>query len=248
MKKTFRFAAFLLLLGSILMTGCGEKEDPIGTIQLNVVTTFNGNDFVMGQTYTGRDQRSYRTGFMRFYLSNINLIKGDNSTISLSEAMLVNEEDATSKSFTIEVPAGDYTGFTYGLGLDAATNAIDPATYEANSPLATGNSMYWSWATKYIFFKYEVEASTTQGGSLDNFAFFHIGGDDFYVPMQKNQAIAVSEENTTTLELRIDYDRIINGVSDYVDVATDNATHTGDNMTLANRIYDNWEAAFVEGN
>lgn len=248
MKYTLRFAAFLLLFGSVFMTGCGEKEDPIGTIQFKVVTTFNGNDFVLGDTYTGRDQRSYRMTFMRYYLSNINLIKGDNSTIPLSEAMLVNEEDAGSKTFSLEVLVGDYTGFTYGLGLDAATNAIDPATYEADSPLATGNSMYWSWATKYIFFKYEADASSTSGGAMDNAPFFHIGGDDFYVPMQKNMAISVTEENTTTLELRIDYDRIINGVSDYVDVTVDNATHTGDNMSLATRIYDNWEAAFVEGN
>lgn len=248
MKNTIRFAAFLLLLTTVFASGCGNKEDPMGTIQLKIVPTFNGNDFALGQTYTGRDQRSYRLTFMRYYLSNINLVKGDNTTLPLSEAMLVNEEDAASKSFSIEVPAGDYTGFTYGLGLDAGKNAIDPATYEASSPLATGNSMYWNWATKYIFFKYEAEASSTTGGSLDNYAFFHIGGDDFYAPMQKNQTIKVTDENTTTLELRIDYDRIVNGVSDYVDVTTDNATHTGDNMSLATRVYDNWEAAFAEAN
>jgi hypothetical protein len=248
MKNTLRFATLLLFLGTLFLTGCKDKEDPTGTIELKIQTTFNGNDFAFGQTYVGRDQRSYRINFMRFYLSNINLVKGDNTTVPLFKAILVNEEDPSSVTYTLEVPAGDYTGFTYGLGLDPATNAIDPATYEAASPLATGYSMYWSWATKYIFFKYEGEASTDPGGSLNNYYFYHIGGDDFYVPMQKNGAITVSKDETSTIALNLDYDLIINAANDYIDVTQDVGTHTGDNMTLATRVYDNWEAAMAAGN
>lgn len=230
------------MLSATFIAGCKDRDDPdaTGTVQLRIVPTFNGNDFSLGQTYAGRDGRAYRLTFLRYYLSNLFLTKADNTTELLADVALIDEGSTDTRTVSAQIKVGEYTGISYGLGLDADRNGMDPATFEAEHPQADV-SMYWTWATKYIFLKYEGETDASgTGGSSNQTYFFHVGGDQYYTPVSETQTITVVEDETVTINIALDYDRFLNGINDYIDVSVDNATHTMDNMPLANRVIANW--------
>ncbi|MFN0078614.1 MAG: MbnP family protein [Prosthecobacter sp.] len=73
-----------------------------------------------------------------------------------------------------QVPAGRYTALRFHLGLDAATNAANPAQYPPDHPLNPNvNGLHWSWQGGYIFLALEGNwrgGSATPGGFSYHFA------------------------------------------------------------------------------
>ncbi len=54
------------------------------------------------------------------------------------------------------IPAGEYRALRFAVGLDAGTNAEDPARWPADHPLNPAvNGLHWSWQGGYIFLALE---------------------------------------------------------------------------------------------
>lgn len=109
---------------------------------------------------------------LRYYISNIVLHNANGSDWAEVESYHLVEAGAQA-GIELElpidnVPAGNYTGISYMIGVDSLRNvsgaqegALDPA-----------EEMFWSWNTGYIFIKAEGQSNVAPNGTFT----YHLGG------------------------------------------------------------------------
>lgn len=109
---------------------------------------------------------------LRYYVTNIELHKATGGTWKEEESyhlITVDDQAGLEEELQLtDVPAGDYVGISYIIGVDSLRNvsglqegALDPA-----------EAMFWSWNTGYIFVKAEGMSDSSPNGSF----VYHIGG------------------------------------------------------------------------
>lgn len=188
--KTFSrifIAAIILSLG---FSACKDKVDPPtetpfnkydtitnfqglliptnGKLKVNINYAFGNDSLELNTKYfntLGGD--TFVLTLVRHYLSNFTL-SGPEGKINLKNYQLLNFSDKASRSFVISgVPASIYNKLSLIVGVDSLNNssglqegALDPAY-----------SMFWTWATGYIFFKLEGRINQDRTFS------FHPGGN-----------------------------------------------------------------------
>jgi hypothetical protein len=129
-----------------------------GKLNVKVTYSYGSSPLIFDkELYANMGGDTFTISLIRHYLSNITLI-GDNGKVNLNDYHLINAEETPSTQFQINnVPAGVYKSVSAILGVDSLRNgsglqegALDPAY-----------GMFWTWATGYIFFKFE--GTTTKG-------------------------------------------------------------------------------------
>jgi hypothetical protein len=250
-KNRILIPAFALMAFATIFTGCDKEDEdtppptPSTEQMLSIhMHTKVGNQLANYNTvYTDASGRKFNISDFRYYISNIILIKSDNSEYPISgKVLLINPNDDLYN--LAKVPVGSYKGFKFTLGLDSATNHMDPATYPSSDPLSIQTpSIHWSWNSGYIFLKMEGLCDTTlaANGTPDYQYFFDCGLD------QNKRLIDFSNDAFTVtsgqdLELAMDF-RVLDLLNN-VDLRTENSTHTMDNMPLATKIMDNASQSF----
>jgi hypothetical protein len=125
------------------------------------------------------------------------------------------------------------------------SNHADPATFEGTSALSSNNPdhMHWGWDPGYIFYvlEGEVDTSAAMNGLIDAPFIFHVGTDLHTVDLAFVQQV-VSVANGVTIELEIDWLKLLNGTDMTGDVDT-RSTHTMNNPPLATLMVSNTDEA-----
>ena len=128
--------------------------------------------------YTNAAGESYKITTFKYYISNIQLKKTDGSTYTVPKdsSYFLIDESAPSQLITLkDIPAGDYSGVNFVLGVDSLkstaplgerTGVLDPA--------GAGADMYWTWNSGYIFLKMEGTSPVVM--MADKKFYYHIGG------------------------------------------------------------------------
>jgi hypothetical protein len=243
-------AAVAMLTTATLFTGCKddtEEPTPANTEQklsMHVHTNVGSSTAVYGTQYQDASGRKFNLSDLRYYLSNIVLIKSDGSEYPLTgKVILVNP--ANQDYELTNVPVGSYKGFKFMVGLDSATNHSDPTTYAASNPLAIQTpGIHWSWNSGYIFMMIEGKVDTTLANTgTPNFdMFYHIGLDSYKRTIDfSTEAFTVTSGSDQEIGIQFNLLNALNNV----DMRTENATHTMDNMMLATKIANNWASAFT---
>lgn len=115
--------------------------------------------------------QSFTITKFKYYIGNIKLEKADGGKIPYSGYYLVNEEEPRSKMISLgHVPAGEYTGIEFTVGVDS----IDNCSGAQSGALDPVNAMFWAWNTGYIFLK--LEGKSPESKSPGHIFEFHIGG------------------------------------------------------------------------
>jgi hypothetical protein len=170
-----------LILLSILcvsLFSCVKKDDPIdANASSNAKVTFSnfvGSQPLTLQTkwYNNANGDSFKVNVYKYYITNVKLIKSDNSVYTENESYhLINEADASSHSFVMaNVPEGSYTSISFLIGVDSARNTSGAQT-GALDPI---NGMFWTWNSGYIMAKFE--GVSPQSTSMDKSVVYHLGG------------------------------------------------------------------------
>jgi hypothetical protein len=121
--------------------------------------------------YKNEAGQSFTITKFKYYIGNIRLKKAGGGAITYNDYYLVNEEEPASKKISLDnVPAGEYTGIEFIIGVDSLHNCSG-AQSGALDPV---NAMFWAWNTGYIFLKLEGKSSASK--SPGNIFEFHIGG------------------------------------------------------------------------
>lgn len=167
---------------------------------------FNGTalEYKTGE-YTRGNGEIMRVSNWAMILSKVELVRNDDSRVTLGDGYVyVDFVGGKNTNTYATIPAGDYKGISFKLGLDSAINHGDPAVWPAEHPLnGSYTGLHWGWAGGYIFqaidgnWKASASASTWNGISL------HTAGDKFtqtvFVPfnftLTENRKTMVIEAN-----------------------------------------------------
>ena len=169
-------------LSALALAACGAASAPAGSPVRVEISHFAGAaPLRLGDAppITTASGDAFTLSKLRYYLSNFRLRRADGSWFVAPQSAessegyhLVDAAVPASTTFEIaNVPAGNYTGIEFLIGIDAARNHAGAQT----GALDPARGLFWSWKTGYIFFQFEGHSpqSTSSGQTLT----YHVGGD-----------------------------------------------------------------------
>lgn len=168
-----------LLIG--LVAAC-TRENPVvvdsGQVQLAFDNVVGDKDLQLGSaSYTNTWKEPFTVTTLNYYVTNIRLQRANGTEHVIpqdSSYFLVRESDPATQLITLRnVPAGEYTGLSYLLGVDSLRNTMDIGRRKGVLDPAGGHTggMYWDWNSGYIHFKCEGTSAASADGSF----LYHIG-------------------------------------------------------------------------
>jgi hypothetical protein len=148
---------------------------------------------------------------LQYYISNIQLIKGNGDKYTVPKAtsfFLVKESIDSSKSIVLNVPDGVYSAITFLVGIDSLTSTLGieerTGVLDPGKDMAASESMYWTWNSGYIFFKMEGSSPAIPADKTGFREFeYHIGGYGGYNSPSINNIRRVIIELPTAGPLRV---------------------------------------------
>jgi len=155
---------------------------------------------------------------LRFYLSNVTLLRTDGSsapadlvdaagTVKPYGVQLVSTDDDSSMSVRLRAPAGSYSGISFTLGLDDSCNA---GSMERKAPLSATSGMTWPAPFGYLFLRYEGMFVPSAGETRLFPSAIHMGGvpGSLMAPVVSAAgALELSEANAAHRSLRFMLDQ-----------------------------------------
>lgn len=214
-------------------------------LKLKFKNSINSKEIAIGQYYKDNMNRDLRFTTLKFYASNIRLIDNDGKETIVKDVDLIDFDKErygeAASEVKADVKAGNYKSIAFDLGVRQDLNGSDPSTFDANHPLSYNSNMYWSWATQYIFVKFE---GWVKDGANDVSWFIHTGTADLYRPnivLDKEIKIEAGKENTVFITLN--FDKAFSSPN-ALDLVEDGKSHTEDNYELAKQFSDNLKVAF----
>lgn len=175
-----RLALSFSLIGALAACS-GTLTQPSATPQsvaLNFAAEINGKPFACGQSYpdVGTTKSTLTPSDFRFYISEVTLLLADGQAVPVTLAQdgvwqlqnlaLLDFEDgsaacrngtpALNTAVRGTVPAGDYRGVRFTLGVPFERNHGDPTV--APAPL-NNTAMFWNWQGGYKFLKFDTASS-----------------------------------------------------------------------------------------
>jgi hypothetical protein len=154
MKYTFIY--FFLLL--TVLSACDKKiiEPPVASdasISLRIVNKVGLDTLALGEMkYTNAEGNQYQVDILKYYISNIVLVKEDGTEWKAGNHDLIDAEIDSSAIISLnKIPNGTYKKIRFFVGVDSLHNHTGAQEGDLN-PIY---GMIWTWNTGYIFFKHE---------------------------------------------------------------------------------------------
>jgi hypothetical protein len=156
---------------------CKKEHTPVlkGNVHLNFIHEVNGQPLLLAdKQYTNRAGNNYRVEKIKYYMSNIELVKADGAVTKIPDSYYLIEETGLDKRTLLElknVPVATYASLSFMIGVDSARNF----STEMVGDLNPNSDMAWNWVSGYKFLLLEGKFITpTQAtGAL----VYHIGGN-----------------------------------------------------------------------
>ncbi len=247
MKKVL-FGGIVSLL--LLVNACvpDTPTETNTTVTLNFQGLFGDDEFVFFKNYDYENGDSIFINTAHFFISDITLLKGNESIKIKDIAVLDFSKNhviagGTGENIVIDgVPAGQYTGIRFGIGVDSILNHTIPADYGVGEPLANA-SEYWDWRETYIFGKLEGRLKKSNGNEISY--TYHPGTDALYRTATFSKTFTLENEIPKTLNFSVDLGMLFNQNNGKIDIETTPISHTGDtDLWLVELIMNNLAAAF----
>ncbi len=250
-----KFSLALLLLAVLSLTlfvqSCKEENPsvPSGTgdnsLEIVFSATANAKTFKLDEQYELTTEGfRYKFSLFKFYISQLRLVRDDNSELVLKNIDMIDfRTDAPHLSIKVNVPNGNYKELKFGIGVDSATNMMDPTVFGETSPLSITKGTYWGMSSQYRFFLMEGKMDTTMNDSLSEPFVVHTGTNPLY--REKSYLISYDYTSATKgannkMTFEIDIDKLLSGIN----FKNDHSSHTiGGNYTLAEKIANNLVAS-----
>ncbi len=182
MKK----ALFIALAATGLLATFSCKKDKQewasgdkGPMTIHFDNRWGDHDLAFAQEETTPNGEKVTLSKLKYYVSNFVLINEDGTKYTVPQDncyFLLDESVADGDEIELsDVPAGNYTGFTFTLGVDSLRNTKDISQRTGALDVAgDAADMYWTWNSGYIFYK--IEGTSPASTNMDNLFWYHMGG------------------------------------------------------------------------
>jgi hypothetical protein len=254
-KRNFiRMRHHVLLLASALFvfTGCDEKpeEEVIpGSVLMEFNLTWNGDDCAIGDVQNDHLDHPLRIDNLQMYIAPVEMRNDRGEWVEIQDVALL-DFGVHGQKITAAAEIGIYDGLRFGMGLPPEINTdIDPASYANDHPLSVPGSagMFWTWASGYVFVKYEGKFAETTGSQLLEPLSYHCGTDESYrsVTFDFEEAIAIESQEVQAFSLSFNAAAALTGPDDSVDIVQDPVTHNAQGTILGARLMDLMDDAWT---
>ncbi|NNC94476.1 MAG: hypothetical protein HKN92_02870 [Chitinophagales bacterium] len=224
-----------------IFSSCGGSEGETD-LQINLNAKFENQDLVLQQAVNDPLGNQLRYTVFKFYLSDIVLVKDDNTKFEISDIELVDFNTGSTFSIEADIEEGSYKALEFGLGVSPDLNAQDPSMFANDHPLSSFTNTFWTWTSKYRFALIEGDIDTSGNGSFPLSFIYHTGLDTLYT--LKSMPLSLNATGgSVTIDLNVQADEIFFSTGKEVDYINESATHTMDNLSLAARVMENLFAA-----
>lgn len=231
--KLISRAAILILILLMSLFSCTDTIEE-ATVDLNFTLSYQDEPLV------AFEERDYPLGFKVFftkyslYISDVELtsIEGNHklSDVEFLDLLTGVNDDATAEEGQIRtylnVPARQYDGLTFNIGVPSEVNATEPASYNPDSPLSN-NGEYWVGWSSYIFHKIEGKFDSDGDGDAEAGLALHIGSDMAFREVRISAPINIDQEKEV-INVQFDLAENLNIDGTFFDIqATPQIHHLG---------------------
>lgn len=225
-----------------------------GQLRITFAPLVEGQPFQAGRAYTTATGVRHDFSNFEFYLTDLRLVRangedtllGDLFVDVMENELYTPETVINGLTLTVPVPAADYQGIRFNVGVPTPRNNGDPSLYGSSHPLSPNRGMFWVWASGYIFMKVEGRYDTTGGvgSDLEGDYLFHAGRNELFRELSFSEGFRVEQDRTQRMQIGVDMARSLYRAGDSIDLTVDNFTHSAppDGLILGQRIIDNVEA------
>lgn len=170
--------------------------------------TWNGQPMVFGESHEPGKPSVARADFL---ISKLALRRQDGTWMESSEWFAAFRGTEGRNRTKLEgVPAQNYTGLRFQLGVDDATDKADPNQWPPGHPLhPTVNGLHWGWLGGYIYMALEGLYPGPDGASA-GFSY-HLAGAS-----QRNTILLEGSVDLTaggTLAVQLDLAKVLGGLN-----------------------------------
>lgn len=246
MKNILLLIALSLILG---ISAC-SKNEKTADLTLNFTAKFNNQDLVLKNVYADTANYKYKIENFKYFLSNIILVKDDNTEVKLTDLVCVDYQTPSTQMLLIKnIPLTHFKKVKFGIGLTPEQNNLLPDDVADSDPRHIYSSMYWGWL-KYIFVRMEGRSDVDGSNKFDNLLIYDVGSDELYKTVEISKSISINEGNNT-LTLRLDIDKIFRNGANDIDISYYEQSYTHSDKTnsknydTAVKFAENFSKAFL---
>ncbi|MGK0619190.1 MbnP family protein [Meiothermus cerbereus] len=167
-----------LFLGLLFMTGALAAP-----VELKISLRAGNQPLQWGQTYQTPQGQRYQIDLLKFYISEVALVRPDGREVRVDGLALAEfKREAPTQGVSVmkmDLPPGQYRGLRFNVGVPRELNHLDAGTQQL--PLGVNSGMYWAWNPGYIFYRLEGTALLPEGNQK---WVIHMGTDTFRLPVR----------------------------------------------------------------
>ncbi len=160
---------FLLLVSAIALIGSAGISAQTKSVSLNINHLLNGTQFSTIFPAIAPGGYYFRVSSLRYYLSKIR-IKHDGGKIDDVTGLYILVNPLVNNEYILgNFDVTNVEAIELGIGIDSATNHLDPTKYPAGDPLAMQDpTMHWGWAG-YRFIAFDGQAGASNSSTQTSF-------------------------------------------------------------------------------
>jgi len=167
-------------LALLVLFATGALAAPV---ELKVSLRVGDSPLRFDQTYQTPQGLRYQIDLLKFYISNVALIRPDGREVKVEGLTLADfKRGAPTQGVSVmrmDLPPGQYRGLRFDMGVPRELNHLDAGTQQL--PLGVNSGMYWAWNPGYIFYRLEGTALLPEGKQK---WVIHMGTDAFRIPVR----------------------------------------------------------------
>ena len=180
-------------------------------VVLQMEQLLEGQPFAYDQVTQAELGFYFKATRLQYYISGITLIHDGGQITPVTDYYLLVDPAKDSVFALGNFAVTDLEKIEFWIGVDSATNHLDPALYPEGHPLALKNpSMHWGWAGGYRFIAFEGLAGNTPGFVTNNFQIHTIADENYRkVSLDINEIV---NGDTMFVPIDADYARLLHKI------------------------------------